>query len=301
MAEARPVASRLTRHFRFFDLMNETGDKLPLIKDYKRLEQPSLEEAIVHIQKHKELHIDGDIQNKVSLARKERSKGDDINNLTVDESAAIQLYTMESETERESLFYVLNSTLRQADRDELKPVLAYLKLLIGALEKLPTFNGLVYCGVNGNISSNFIKGKKLTWWGFSSCTQSLEVLNKEEFLGTIGQKTLFYIECISGKSIENYSYSSSDEKEVLLLPATEFLVTEKKRANRDLTIVYLKQIRAESPLLYVTEKVHFQDEAKEKICGHYCNLWKTIRCCNCSGLCLSTQDLFRKSLSFCTL
>ncbi|CAF1472871.1 unnamed protein product, partial [Adineta steineri] len=277
MAEEITVPSVSTPHFRFFDLMHETDDKLPLINDYQQPKQRSLEEAIAYIQQHKTLHIDADIQNKVSLARKKCSEEDDINNLTVDESAAIQLYTMESETERESFFYILNSLLRLPDRNELEPVLSYFKLLIGALEKLPTLNGLIYRGVNGNISSNFVKGKKLTWWGFSSCTQSLEVLQKEEFLGKSGQRTLFYIECINGKSIENYSYSSSDEKEVLLLPGTEFLITGKKRANRDLTIVHLKEIRADDPASYVTKTI-------EKICGHGCNLWKTRQCCHCSGM-----------------
>ncbi|CAF1381067.1 unnamed protein product [Rotaria sordida] len=282
---------------RFFDLMHETGDKLSLIKGYQQLVQPLLEEAIVHIQQHKAFKIDAHIQNKVCLSKKECSEEIDVNNLTIDERAAIKLYTMESKTEQESLFYVVNSTLRLADRSELKPILLYLRLLIEALEKLPSLNGLVYRGVNGNISSNFVKGKKLTWWGFSSCTRSLEMLSKEEFLGNNGQRTLFYIKCINGKLIQNYSYSSPDDEEVLLLPGTEFLVTGKKRANRDLTIVHLREIPARSPTaddietvaisvaeMAPPEEVDYRDEAKEKICGHYCNLWATKQCCNCSGL-----------------
>jgi hypothetical protein len=267
-----------TRRCRFFDLMHETGDNLSQIDYYKQVKQLLLEETIIHVQQHKAFKIDGDIQNKVSLAKEERSEVDDINNLTIDESAAIQLYTMESKSEEESLFYVVNSTLRLADRSQLKSVSPYLALLIGALEKLPPFNGLVYRGVSGNISSNFVKGKKLTWWGFSSCTQSLDVLSKEEFLGKTGQRTLFYIVCINGKSIQNYSYFSPDDQEVLLLPGTAFLITGKKRVNRDLTIVHLMEI-----------EIDFQEETKQKICGHECNQWKTIRCCNCSGLDLIFQ------------
>ncbi|CAF3768460.1 unnamed protein product [Rotaria sp. Silwood1] len=149
---AKATVSTLPGRSRFFDLMHETGDNLSLIKGYQQLTQPLLEEAIIHIQQHKAFNIDAHIQNKVSLAKKVRSEGNDINNLTVDESAAIQLYTMESKTERESLFYVLNSTLRLADRSELKPILLYLRLLIGALEKLPSFNGLIYRGVNGDVN-----------------------------------------------------------------------------------------------------------------------------------------------------
>ncbi|CAF3061805.1 unnamed protein product [Rotaria sp. Silwood2] len=297
MTTAVAAASTLSCRSRFFDLMRETGDKLSPIKGYRQLVQPSLEEAIVSIQKHKAFNIDGDIQNKVSFATKQCSEEDDLYSLTVDESAAIQIYTIESKTEQESLFYVLNSTLRQADRSELKPLLPYLKLLIEGLEKLPSFSGLIYRGVNCNISSNFIKGKKLTWWGFSSCTRSLDVLNREDFLGKSSQRTLFYIECISGKSIQSYSYSSPNDEEVLLLPGTEFLITNKKRTKRGLSIVHLREILAKSPTSHDTEIVDliemappdeadFREETKQKMCGHDCNLWATLRCCNCSGLCL---------------
>ena len=293
---AKAVASASPSCSRFFDLMHENGDRLSPIKWYQQRTQSSLEKVIVHAQQHKAFNIDARIQNKVSLAKKEHSEEDDINNLTVDESAAIQVYTMESKTEHESLFYVLNSTLRLADRSELIPLLPYFILLIGALEKLPSFRGLVYRGVNGNISSIYEKGKKLTWWGFSSCTRSLEVLSKEEFLGKSGQRTLFYIECISGKSIENYSYYSPDDEEVLLLPGTEFLVTDKKRANRSVIIVHLREILTKN---LTSEEVDFREEAKEKICGHDCNQWATRQCCNCSGL--WQQALSSESPSFLTL
>src|SRR5689334_9406585 len=106
---AKAAASTSPGRSRFFDLMHETGDKLSPIKGYQQLVQPSLEEAIVHIQQHRTFNIDTLIQNKVSLAKKERLEEIDINNLTADESAAIQLYTMESKIEQESLFYVMNS------------------------------------------------------------------------------------------------------------------------------------------------------------------------------------------------
>ncbi|CAF1261042.1 unnamed protein product [Rotaria magnacalcarata] len=297
---------------RFFDFMRETGDKLSPMKDYQQLAQPSLEEAIACVQQHKTFKIDADIQNKVSLAKKERSNEDGANDLTTDESAAIQLYTMESKTEQESLFYILNSTLRLADRNELKPFLLYVKLLLGALEKIPSFNGIVYRGIPGNISSNFVKGKKITWWGFSSCTRSLEVLSKEEFLGTIGQRTIFYIECTSGKSIQHYSYLSPDDEEILLLPGIELLVTNKKRTKHGLSIVYLQEITAHSHTLDYEEmldsnkiepprEVDFRKKAKQKRCGHNCNLWSTKNCCNCSGLCLQRQELSSESLCLSTV
>ncbi|CAF1549491.1 unnamed protein product, partial [Adineta steineri] len=220
----------------------------------------------------------------------------------IDESAAIQLYTMESKIEQESLFYILNSTLRLADRSRLKPIIPYFTLLVRALKKLPRFSGLVYRGVNGNASSQYVKEKEITWWGFCSCTRSVEVFSKEGFLGKTGQRTFFYIECQSGKLIENYSYSSRDNEEVLLLPATKFLVTDKQRVNRALTIVHLREILQKGPLPYKIDIVDENDEVtlldgldcrqetKRKIFGHDCNMWATKRCCNCSGLCLRRED-----------
>lgn len=54
--------------------------------------------------------------------------------LTVDESAAIYLYSMEWEN---SLYTILNRTLRAANRGELLPWYRYLKLFLTAFYKLP--------------------------------------------------------------------------------------------------------------------------------------------------------------------
>jgi len=57
--------------------------------------------------------------------------------LTSDESAAIHLYTMEWQVHDNSLYAVLNRTLRLADRRKLQPWFRYLKLFLTALFKLP--------------------------------------------------------------------------------------------------------------------------------------------------------------------
>ena len=57
--------------------------------------------------------------------------------LTPDESASIHLYTMEWKKPEDSLYVVLNQTLRSADRRKLHPWFRYLKLFLTALFKLP--------------------------------------------------------------------------------------------------------------------------------------------------------------------
>lgn len=57
--------------------------------------------------------------------------------LSQDESASIHLYTMEWEDSNDSLYAVLNRTLRTPERQMLRPWFRYLKLFLTALFKLP--------------------------------------------------------------------------------------------------------------------------------------------------------------------
>merc|ERR1719362_2092787 len=68
-----------------------------------------------------------------------------IANTTVDEAAAIQLYTQHS-----CLYPLLNSALRDhAHPENLKAFLPYLKLLLKSLNKLPLVRVQVYRGMGG--------------------------------------------------------------------------------------------------------------------------------------------------------
>jgi hypothetical protein len=57
--------------------------------------------------------------------------------LTQDESASIRLYTLEWNYGSPSLYIVLNRTLREDDREKLRPWFKYLKLILTAFFKLP--------------------------------------------------------------------------------------------------------------------------------------------------------------------
>ncbi len=57
--------------------------------------------------------------------------------LSVDESAAIRLYTMEWKNPHRSLYSMLNYTLNDNNREHLRPYFKYLKLFLTALAKLP--------------------------------------------------------------------------------------------------------------------------------------------------------------------
>jgi hypothetical protein len=135
--------------------------------------------------------------------------------LTLDESAAIYLYTMPTT----SFHSKLNDRLRAENRNELEPWLAFLKLFISALRKLPSTAIIVWRGVASDICSNFVANDVQTWWTVNSCSMNPRVV--EFYLGGMG--TVFGIQAIHGKDISKYS-ACPHEEEVVLMPGTRVRV-----------------------------------------------------------------------------
>ncbi|CAF0790084.1 unnamed protein product [Didymodactylos carnosus] len=184
-------------------------------------------------------HIFSDLQAKVWLAKENCKKPK--NDLTIDQSAAIQIYTFEWYPANRSLYYILNQALRAADREKLVPWFGYIKLFVTALYKLPSVKQTVWRGVKADLSHLYPTDSKRTWWGLSSCTETIHVLEKEEFLGKTGTRTLFNVECFNGKVIRDHSYYQT-ENEILLLPASYFQVVSVFDGSNGLHIIHLRQI-----------------------------------------------------------
>lgn len=184
----------------------------------------------------------------VSIAL-ERTSNKPADNLTRSESAAIRLYTMEWNDGHKSLYFLLNNTLRKADRNSLRPWWKYLKLFLTAIVKIPCLPPqVVWRGVRKDISHEFTHGAAVTWWAFSSCTTTLTVLENDLYLGTTGQRTLCSIEVINGRNIRAHSHYDNED-EILMLPGTYMEVQSKFIPAPDLQIIHLKQIKSEEVLL----------------------------------------------------
>ncbi|CAF1438665.1 unnamed protein product, partial [Didymodactylos carnosus] len=169
--------------------------------------------------------------------------------LTIDESAAIRLYTIEWEGPHRSLYSMLNYTLKTADRKDLRPYFKYLKLFLTALAKLPCVPQLtVWRGVTKNLSAEFPPGTPVTWWAFSSCTTALTVLENNMYLGNTGERTLFSVEAINGRTVQAHSHFVTED-EILLLPGTYMVVQSQFSPAPDLHIIHLKQMIPEDVLL----------------------------------------------------
>ena len=165
---------------------------------------------------------------------------DQLGELTVDEAAAITLYTMECE-----LYRTLNRLLRARDRQQLRPFFSYLRLLLQARAKLPKHAGSLWRGVKGvDLRSKFPQGKELWWWAFTSTTKALSTLSNDMFLGKTGVRTVFMIETSSGVDIMPYSIFQGDasEAEVLLFPGTKLVVVDNLDMGNGLFQVHLREL-----------------------------------------------------------
>jgi hypothetical protein len=124
-----------------------------------------------------------------------------------------------------------------------------MKLFITALVKLPCVpQSTVWRGVTKDLSAQFPPGTRETWWAFSSCTTSLPVLENTMYLGNAGERTLFSVEVINGRTISAHSHFVTED-ELLLLPGTHMVVQSLFSPAPELHIIHLKQVIPEEVLL----------------------------------------------------
>ena len=144
---------------------------------------------------------------------------------------------------------MLNRTLKNDDREQLRPYFKYMKLFLTALAKLRCVPRLtVWRGVTENISADFPPGTSVTWWAFSSCTTTLNVLENNMYLGNTGNRTLFSVDVINGRTIRAHSHFVTED-EILLLLGTQTIVQSQLSPAPDLHIIHLKQIISKEILL----------------------------------------------------
>ena len=184
-----------------------------------------------------------------AYAAKQRCKKPPADGLTIDESASIMLYSMGWKPLDKCLYVALNATLRSIDREKLEPWFLYLKLFLTALSRLPATHRFVFRGVKLDLSAQYQQGEQVVWWGFSSSTVAVNVLQSELFLGKSGMRTMFTIECDSGKDIQKHSFFPTED-EILLLAATQFKVIGCLDAGNGLHTIQLQEIQSPFPLIY---------------------------------------------------
>jgi hypothetical protein len=236
----------------FSDIEENSNRKLMPIQGYADEPLVSIEQAVELL-----VSIVHDVMN-MALYAKWKCSDPPTNQLTIDQSAAILLYSMEWPPQNKCLYFGLNKTLRDENRQKLKRWFRYLKLLLTALSHLPSAHRTVYRGIKGDLRSEYHRGQTVSWWGFSSCTLRIDVLNNEQFLGSTGARTLFAIECDSGKDIRQHSvYQNEDE--ILLPLARNFEVVACFPQGKDLCIIQLKETKLPFRLIELVPEVNSSD------------------------------------------
>ncbi|CAF1246931.1 unnamed protein product [Didymodactylos carnosus] len=212
------------------------------IQGYEKKPLVSLEEAIEPL-----VSLVPDVKRMAYIA-KMKCENPPADKLSLDESASVMLYSMEWEPQEECLYFVFNATLRAEKRQQLRPWFLYLKLLLTALAHLPSTHRFVYRGIKRDMRKDYPIGKTIIWWGFTSCTSKMHVLENEQFLGSTGTRTLFTIECDSGKDIRRHSQFETED-EILLPAARQFEVVSCLNQGSGLHLIQLKETQPPFPLI----------------------------------------------------
>ncbi|CAF2589818.1 unnamed protein product [Rotaria sp. Silwood2] len=229
------------RILRITDIAQEPLQFIAPIGGYEEMPVVSLEEAVEPL-----VSILPAVQSHAYVAKQRCENPAD--GLTQDQSASIMLYTMGWEPLNKCLYFVLNNILRSPERQQkLKPWYLFMRLFLSALLHLPELPKVAYRGVKLDLSKRYIEGKTIVWWGFSSCTTTVGVLQSELFLGTTGDRTIFTLQCQSTRDIRKHSYYPVED-EVLLMAATQFKVVSCLNQG-NLHIIQLEETRPPFPLL----------------------------------------------------
>jgi hypothetical protein len=78
---------------------------------------------------------------------------------------------------------------------------------------------------------------------FSSCVASFDEIQSDKFVGKTGTRTLFEIECETGKAINAHSHYH-DIDEVLLLPSIQLKVIDQIHSADGLCLIRLKEVKS---------------------------------------------------------
>jgi hypothetical protein len=151
-----------------------------------------------------------------------------------------------------------NEALRSADRSKCKPFVKFIWFLMHAMSLCdPYVGGNVYRGVKADLRAQYVSGREVTWFQFSSCTCDIQVEQSEQFCGSSGTRTLFSIELTTGRarSVTKFSLVPS-EAEVLLPPNSRFVVLGQLDAGNGLIIITLKELPSRDPIVVFDSDPH---------------------------------------------
>jgi hypothetical protein len=202
--------------------------RFPFANDYLKYQLPSLEKALEPIIPR----ID-ELEQFIQIA-KAKCHFPSEHSLTLDESAAIFLYTMEWDDN--SFYYMIKRDLCSTDRSISQSWFLYLKLFDTAVQKLPHRRMNVWRGINQDTCKKLKKGDEFIWWSITSCSSS------DSFIKDCLKQnsTLCSIEAVNGKDISIYS-NFPNQNEVILCPVTRMQVVKIVQDQTSSSLLHLRE------------------------------------------------------------
>ncbi|CAF0787473.1 unnamed protein product [Adineta ricciae] len=183
----------------------EQSTKRNPMDGYQDMPLVSLEEATEAL-----VPLVSNLKTFVETAKKDCKK--DLYGLTVDESAAIYLYTMAT-----PFVYFINEAFQRETRAALKPWLSYLKLFVTAVEKLPSSKKTLWRGLSSTDVVSYPTEDICTWWHITSCSTNVKMT---QYCVVQDVATVLAINATNAKDISKLS-AFPDEEEIVLLPGTK--------------------------------------------------------------------------------
>ncbi|WP_413290752.1 ADP-ribosyltransferase [Bdellovibrio sp. HCB337] len=143
--------------------------------------------------------------------------------------------------------YLWNPKKAQLSAEESKMAEARILMIVSALNKLPTYKGIVYRGDFISFQSAFKEAHKYydslpevggihTFLGFTSTTEGKSPASRKEYIENAALS--YVIKSKSGRSIKDASTRKNEEEEVLFLPQSKFRVIKKERVPVEPTDEY---------------------------------------------------------------
>lgn len=151
-------------------------------------------------------------------------------NLTEDEAAAISCYTVQGSKDDKSPYEIINGGIaNNRSKNSLFTTRKLIFLFLSGLRKLNRYNiefgKQLYRGLKvkvpltegeANGHQYYVTGRTITWWGFTSTSININVINK--FINDCPASTLFSISGIGMWGYDIQPFSPYEEKEILLEP-----------------------------------------------------------------------------------
>lgn len=162
---------------------------------------------------------------------------------TPEEDAYIKLYTAEKETVP-NLYSEMNRQAYNPDRRMFTDFVPYAWGLLHALDKIEPYKGTtVLRGVKMVLPTSYTVGRQLIWWGMTSCTKDMMVLERPEFCGQAGDRIVFVITLTQNAAREVTQFSMvASECEILLPFGSTFEVTGIGNMGSGLMMVQLLEV-----------------------------------------------------------